>query len=303
MLGGGTGVPDKTTAGTQFMVVSGCAPGSAACGGPNIDFDAFSATQGGSVVSEKNVKPGSTPIIMTGVMAGQDSWIIGNNAPWTWQNGSGLTNSYITRYSDQNLQFLVTSVDPTNGPVVSNITGSATMGFGYGGTATPASDMTTLKNNNVTATYNGFFRGIAGQTVAVTSINSNNGTIGNAADLRGQTALTANFGAGTVNGNVYNMQRVDASNTASAAPYGIRMDGTIAGSTYSGTARYTSPLATSGASALSSSPSGQMIGGFFGAQAAETAGVVRIEGTAPGTGAGTGANAVLVGGFGAKKNP
>lgn len=154
----------------------------------------------------------------------------------------------------------------------------------HDGIATNQSEMQTLRASNVTAHYNGRFEGIE----LVTGANGLNESVS------GDVGLTANFGQGTVAGNVYNLNR-EANNVTSAAGYGLRMDGTIQGSNYSGTTAYTAAASSQGASAVGSAR-GDVIGGFYGTNAAETTGVARISGATPAN-----TQQTLVGSYGAKK--
>ncbi len=299
ITGGAGGVPNGSISGLQYVLTGGCTPGTAICGSPNPGVDSFVATQGGKVVDEKTVVAGATPVLLKGQVINQDTWIyqgVGANPPW---GGTGpLRDSHIGQYSDVSLSFLVTGFNSDGGPITSAPSGSVTTGFFYGGNATPAADMTALKNANVNATYNGYFRGTALQTGPMTTADGGPGT---ASELNGQLSMAASFGSGNVGGNIFNLQRSDNNGGGIAQPYGVKLDGTMSGSSYSGTAQYTAAATAPGAAAISGGPSGQMIGGFFGPNAAETTGVLRIQGTAPGTGPGTGANTTLIGGFGGKK--
>lgn len=298
ITGGAGGVPNSSVSGAQYWAAqTGCTL--TTCGAPNIDVDNFVATQGGVAVTQNNVQFNQTPVILRGQTIYQDSWIAqGNMAASTWH---GLQNSYIGQYSDQSLSFLVTGLNSSGDPVTGPISGSVTTGYFHGGNATPAADMTSLKTSNVQATYSGYFRGMALQSGPMTSIDGGPGT---ATQLGGNLSMNANFGSGAVNGNISNIQRPDPASTSGGGivqPYGITMTGTMNGANYSGTAQYTDPTRGTGTAAIAGGPTGQMIGGFYGANAAETAGTVRITGTAPGTGPGTGANTTLIGGFGGRR--
>jgi C-lobe and N-lobe beta barrels of Tf-binding protein B len=146
----------------------------------------------------------------------------------------------------------------------------------YAGTATALTDMP----KNVTATYTGIYQGTAFQPGAVYA-------------QAGNANLSANFGSGTVSGQVSNLTQINSAGTITNAGYGISMNGTISGGNYNGTAGYTT---TTGAAAGTVSSS-TLAGGFYGPQAAETAGALAIKGTTP-----TGTATTVVGAFGAKKN-
>ena len=83
------------------------------------------------------------------------------------------------------------------------------------------------------------------------------------------------------------------------ATFGLNMNGTINGNTYTGTAGFTqsgalgAPAGTVTSSALD--------GGFYGANASETAGAVRVEGRAPDRTGNPGPSVVVTGAFGATK--
>ncbi len=199
------------------------------------------------------------------------------------------------QFTDESLVFTLTGItnNKPQGVVISS--GSMTSGTYFGGDSTVTGQMDTLKNNKTKATYQGFFQGLGGYPVATVG-GDEPITVTGVNGLRGDAQLTADFGAGTIGGNIYNMQNVE---TATTAGYGIRMDGTISGSSYTGTAKYT-PAATATGMA-GTSGNGSVIGGFFGANAAETAGVVTVTGE-QGT-ACTSTSCFVTGGFGAKKQP
>ncbi len=133
------------------------------------------------------------------------------------------------------------------------------------------------------ATYNGSFIGVDVKP----------GTTNPIANLTGDATITANFGAGTVSGNITNIQVV--SSTAPPAAYGtdISLTGGIAGNTIAGTAAFTAGTATTSNSNLT--------GQFNGVNAVEVAGAVTVEGTAPTGVAGASVGAGVVGAFGARQ--
>jgi hypothetical protein len=124
---------------------------------------------------------------------------------------------------------------------------------------------------------------------------------GDAANLQGDVSITANFSSGQVSGTVTDLMRGPTSapddSGLEAAPYGLAMTGaTITGNTYGGgTVAFTDT--GSGPGSVSGST---FIGGFYGPDATETAGALRVEGTAPGDGIGTG-EVHLQGSFGAQQ--
>jgi C-lobe and N-lobe beta barrels of Tf-binding protein B len=134
---------------------------------------------------------------------------------------------------------------------------------------------------NVTATYSGTYRGY----VAVPNTVS---------QQAGDASLTANFSNGTMVGSVTNLSNLTAAG-ATAAGYGLSMNGTISGGAYTGTAGFTNTTTgTTGGTVTSSA----LNGGFYGPGAAETAGALAIRGTAPTTGTAT----IVTGAFGARRN-
>jgi hypothetical protein len=185
-----------------------------------------------------------------------------------------LEHSFVGEYGDATISGTLT------GGVFTPKSGTATIGYVFGGDATSAGDMSALKGSaNPTATYNGAFIGNAGSI-------SNGGS-----GVFGDVALTADFGGGTISGNVSNMDVIDPNtSTIIAAGYGLAMNGTIQGSAYSGTTTYSDGTGT-----------GQLVGGFFGAGAAETTGVVQVQGAQPTGGTCVTADCFLQGAFGAKK--
>jgi hypothetical protein len=146
----------------------------------------------------------------------------------------------------------------------------------YAGTATALTDLP----KNVTATYTGIYQGTAFQPGAVYA-------------QAGNANLSANFGSGTVSGQVSNLTQINSAGTITNAGYGIAMNGTISGGNYNGTAGYTTTTGATGGTVSTST----LAGGFFGPQAAETAGALAIKGTTPG-----GVATTTVGAFGGKKN-
>ncbi len=144
--------------------------------------------------------------------------------------------------------------------------GSVQVGGFHQGTITPAAQMPT-----VTATYNGVFGGL--ELSDPTTVRT----------LAGTTALTANFGAGTVQGSVSNLKAGGL-----ATGYGLDLNGNISGNTYTGTTSFTGGGGNVTSSALN--------GAFYGANAAETAGALALTGRTP-----IGSNVAITGAYGAKK--
>jgi hypothetical protein len=92
-----------------------------------------------------------------------------------------------------------------------------------------------------------------------------------------------------VTGNITNLQN----STGTPLAYGLNMGGTIMTNapSYTGGASFTTP----GGAPLGTTTSAGMSGSFYGAQAAETAGALRVEGVP------TTAPVAVVGAFGAKR--
>jgi C-lobe and N-lobe beta barrels of Tf-binding protein B len=159
--------------------------------------------------------------------------------------------------------------------------GGTYIGGVYGGSGTAIAQLPT----NVTATYSGSYMGYE-VTQSATSAQT------------GTASLSANFGTGKVSGAVTNLTTRDsATSTSAAAGYGLSMNGTISGGTYSGTAGFLAPTAASGALAPAGTVTASSFnGGFYGANAAETAGAIGIRGTAP-----TGVATTITGSYGAVK--
>jgi len=152
----------------------------------------------------------------------------------------------------------------------------------FGGAQTPRADMPTAGQ----ATYSGAFMG---KEVVVTR----GAAFGGALDIAGDVTMTADFGAGLVNGRIADIRPRAPSATAGPSPYSIGFSGVIDGAQFYGDAS----LHEAGADQRlpGASQSGAMQGGFFGPKAAEAAGALAIKSV-------TGPTTTLVtGAFGAKK--
>ena len=126
------------------------------------------------------------------------------------------------------------------------------------GNATPTAQMPTT-----TATYTGTFQGNG-----VTASSANANTLG---AVYGDVSLTANFGAGTVNGAITNIRKVDTGYPGMPVEsFDINIAGSITGNAYQGTAAYVG--------AGTSTNSSMVNGAFYGANAKETAGAVVVDG-------------------------
>ena len=158
-------------------------------------------------------------------------------------------------------------------------------GFHYGGD-TPDSSMPTTG----TATYTGNFIGRSytegGATLAVK-------------DLFGDTTIQADFGAGTVNGTINNIQQHDGT-TQTAATYGLGFDVNMRTSSgnqnkYNGNAHFIDGAGNQVAIATGSTA---VSGSFHGNNAEETTGALQITQTAPPGGT---EQVTIVGAYGAKQ--
>ena len=126
-----------------------------------------------------------------------------------------------------------------------------------------------------TATYKGFHEGGIGLYT------KGDGTVGQMY-LRGKAELAADFGAGKVTGGVkdgellaYDQATASSVNLNSDI-VGVAIDATVNGSDYAGTAA----LVDAAGNTVGTVAHGNAIGGFFGANAAETAAAFSIEGNA-----------------------
>jgi hypothetical protein len=144
------------------------------------------------------------------------------------------------------------------------------LGVGYIGNPTAAMP------GSGTATYKGFHEGGIGVYT------KGDGTTGQMY-LSGRAELAADFGAGKVTGGVKDAQLFGQYDAATASSpnlnsniVGLAIDATINGSDYAGTAA----LVDSAGNTVGTVAHGNAIGGFFGANAAETAAAFSIEGNA-----------------------
>lgn len=135
----------------------------------------------------------------------------------------------------------------------------------------------------VTATYEGLFMGV--QT------HQGKSAFTGLTPIVGNSRQTANFSAGTITGTVTGLQQ-NGDVRFGPASYGLATNGTISGNTYTGTVGFIDAAGTPAGNVTHSNLSG----GFYGANAAETAGALAVSGSAPGTG-----NIDVVGAFGAVK--
>jgi hypothetical protein len=172
---------------------------------------------------------------------------------------------------------------------------SNTIGFVFGGNPTAKADMP----KNVVAKYNGAFIGLGTATDGSTGANK----AGYVRAYQGDVSLTLDTARGTVKGNVYNIEGnnpvTDSTGTES---FGLAIDAKVnaaAGNTYQGAVNFTKAATTSGAAAVAGATQSNVIGGFYGPKAAETAGALQIQGKAPG--AGLPNDLFVTGAYGAKK--
>jgi C-lobe and N-lobe beta barrels of Tf-binding protein B len=172
---------------------------------------------------------------------------------------------------------------------------NGTSGYSYGGYHNGTPTATSSMPTNVTATYTGLYAGtlFTPGTGGTTNVGQQNGTAN----------LTANFTNSTVAGTVTNLTTTSAAvsavattPTTTAAGYGLGMNGTISGSSYTGTAGYNNGTNSTAAGTVTASG---LTGGFYGPGAAETAGALMVKGTDP---SGKSSPSITVGAFGAKKN-
>ena len=159
--------------------------------------------------------------------------------------------------------------------------GSGILGYVFGGTPTAKADMP----QSVKATYAGMF---AGNGLA-TDGSAGDGKSGYSKALIGDVALTLDAGAGTVKGNVFNVMGEDTATNAAAKAetYGLAIDAKVdaaTGNTYQGAVNFTNASKTAGAAAVVGATQSNVIGGFYGPGAAETAGALQVQGKAPGAG-------------------
>lgn len=264
--GGTGGLGASTVSGIEYVVCQS-APTANGCGDKKSYMFTTGATQDAVLKTETLAQNGPTATKRTTTLTQINSLTeLTTHGP----SGQGaLEHSFVGQYSDATLIGTL-----TNGVFTAD-SGTVTSGWLFGGDSTAASEMAALKTGlNPTATYTGAFIGNSGSLSSGVS------------SVFGDVALTADFGGGTIKGDVSNLTMVD---TNTAAGYGLSMNGTIAGSAYSGAATYSDGTGT-----------GQVVGGFFGANAAETAGVVQVQGAQPG-GTCVTADCFVQGAFGAKK--
>jgi hypothetical protein len=147
--------------------------------------------------------------------------------------------------------------------------GDTEANYGVGYIGNPTANMP----GSGTATYKGFYE----QGIGVYS--NANGV--RQLWLRGDAQLVADFNAGTVSGGVSNGE-LGTSNSDGSNPYnpnaavtGMAINASIAGSEYTGTAR----LVDAGGNDVGTVTNSEVIGGFFGANAAETIAASSIEGS------------------------
>ncbi len=168
--------------------------------------------------------------------------------------------------------------DASYGIVSQNTPNGTYFGGYHQGTPTSAAQVPT----NVQATYRGEFVGLYYEDKTLST-----------QGLVGTSSLTADFAAGTVTGSVTNLNR----RNLFQEQYALKVDGKITGNSYSGTTRFVQ-IGGTGAP-VGSVRSSEMQGRFYGANASQTAGTLRVEGQAP-TVAGL-KDVTIVGGFGATK--
>lgn len=273
---------------TDYFLAS-CAPGSSGCfpkATQTHTNDFGTAIQNGKSVDENTVQVGKVTLTNKEV-----NKPFGPNQNLKYveigKYSESVTTHDITAAGGQGLQQLPNGLyfNPQG-------TGQRTEGYFFTGTATSAADMAGLASgpNPVTARYQGRFEGDELTTTR--------------RQVQGNVDMTADFGKGTVSGNVYGIQAYSNCNsgqcTQTSAGYNINMNAKITGSQYQGTAQFASPTTSSPTTVTGTSGKGDVVGGFFGPKAAETAGSVRVNGTAPGV---KGTDTTVIGGYGATKTP
>lgn len=272
---------------TEYFL-SSCTPGTSGCSPrasqTHSEDSVNSATQNGKPVTENTVQVGTVRLIDNSV---DKPYGPNENMKYVevGKYEHSDTTHAITSTGGQGLQQLPNGLyfNPTG-------TGKRTEGYFFTGTETSAADMTGLASgsNPVTARYQGRFEGQELTTAR--------------RQIGGNVDMTADFGKGTVSGNVYGIQAYTNCNgqcQQTAAGYNINMNAKITGSQYQGTAQFASPTTSSPTTVTGQSGTGEVVGGFYGPKAAETAGAVRVNGTAPGV---KGTDTTVIGGYGAKKN-
>lgn len=155
-------------------------------------------------------------------------------------------------------------------------------GNAYGSGGFHSGNLTPVNELPVTATYSG---SLFGRMYEIGKSTYNIWT-----GVTGGVVLNANFTNGTISGSTMGISQT------AATPFELSLNGTISGNTYTGSA---SVVSTDG-KAVPAPTASAVNGAFYGANAAETAGAVRLEGQVPWKG-GTQANSVLTATFGAKK--
>ncbi|MGV3510876.1 MAG: transferrin-binding protein-like solute binding protein [Novosphingobium sp.] len=133
----------------------------------------------------------------------------------------------------------------------------------------------------------------SGAAVGYVSQPNSGKSIGDLATFYGALGLTANFAAGTISGDVTDIEVYEVGKTSSPSVgsiNNIRLSGTISGANISGTA---TAGPSSGSLYNTFGSSGQLTGGFFGPAAQEVAGTFALSG-------GTN-NVSIIGAFGASQ--
>ncbi len=202
---------------------------------------------------------------------------VGGSGVMNWMNGLYL-NSTATfgKYHAVSLEPGTTLSDAQYGLINFEYGNAYGTGGFHGGNLTPVNQLP------VTATYVG---GFGGRMYEIGKSSYDKWT-----GVGGSVVLNANFTNNTISGSTMGISQ------AAATPFEINMNGTISGNSYTGTAS----IVSIDGKAVPAPTSSAINGAFYGANAAETAGALRLEGQVPWKG-GTQANSVIVGAFGAKK--
>lgn len=228
-----------------------------------------------AVTLNENIAAGTASFSGTGLATGSITRDGGDSIVTFYKSGDNEAiigrNNQDPTLSDARYGIIVTMPGTTSMNVA---------GFHYG-TLTPA----TSRPTNVTATYTGVFGGVE------TSTTANLGPV-SGRPLAGASSVTANFGTGQVNGRITNIQEPLTPTIGLPTGYEITMNGTMTGSSYSGTATIVNPGTTN---AQGTAGSSSLSGGFYGTNATETAGALSARSTIGST------TSVVTGGFGGRR--
>lgn len=288
--GGGSGSSSSAAPGPTFLTAPyGTSQSVSSSQASPLGTDKSSAAGQAVTITETTGKTAATLTVTTPMAGGTAGPTTTVNLPVIAVSKSGYGHEY--QSTDGNSTIIATTfAGTTNGVANAPLTdveygayrvfnasrSSAQSGGFFSGTPTAQSAMP----GNITATYFGGFNGYASTSTGV-------------ATLSGSSALTANFSAGTVTGTIGSIANL----AGSAQGYGISMNGTINGNTFSGTSAFTNSSFGAGTASTTSSA---LNGGFFGAGATQAAGALQLSGNASNIGSTT-TPTTVVGGFGGKR--